>query len=130
MSDEIIRYVLLEEQKFYKAVLEASNLTRDIAESAQRQDTVSLDLLFALRQKSILLMQEVRANLQLLETQLAPEDALRLRQLRQGGKAKEKNEEALVARIASNQTLFQSLLRQDEAVNRKLGREKSIYASK
>lgn len=114
-------------KRAYTALNEALDLTRQIAEAADRNDEVSAQMLVSMRQDptdKLAMAQQALAQ----QRQALPEnDGARLAALLKGAAAETPEETPLVSQIALNQRVLKQLVELDRAVSRKLAREKSIY---
>lgn len=123
------RNALLQLEKgIQQKLMEAIELTRDLTESVERQDEVSIQLFLSMRQRVLLEWQELNSNLDLMQMELSPMAAEQLKALHGGEKAQVPEEFPVADCIATNRRLFKQLAQLDEQVSRKLCGEKSFYS--
>lgn len=127
MTEQELNQLLSIEKKIYQKLLEAMDLTRDLAESVDRKDQVSIRLFLSLRQKVILELQELTASIDLLRLELSPSSEQEMQAMLSGLEASSPQEISVVECISNNQRFFQKLADLDKEVNRKLCGENSCY---
>ncbi|MEG1683671.1 MAG: hypothetical protein RR295_07565 [Oscillospiraceae bacterium] len=125
MDATVLMDFLVLEKKLYGKLNEVSELTRQLAEAVDRQDSVSVRLLLSMRQEPICGLQEIQANLEL--SQIGLEDAPHMGALLGGAEAATAAEQPLVEQIATNRGLLERLVELDRRVSLKLGGEDSVY---
>ncbi len=128
MRQEDIKELLELQKKFKLKLTETMQITQDLAETVERQDTVSMEMLISSRQKSILEMQEVQSFISLKRLDLSPPDLARMDALLSGAMAETPDEAPLVELIASNQRFLDQLIDIDRIINQKLCGTNSAYA--
>lgn len=114
-------------KRIYTALNEALDLTRQLADAADRNDEVAAQLLVSMRQEPT---DKLAGAYQALEQQgqaLPEADAARLAALLRGAEAETEEEAALANQAGLNQRVLKQLVDLDRVVNRKLAREKSVY---
>ena len=127
MSEQECNGLLALEKKFSYKVIEALSLTRDLTESVERQDQVSVAMLLSMRQKTILELQEISCHIDLMRLDLEPSMLTRFDALLSGASAQSPQELPLTECIASNQRLLRQLKVLDQTVSQKLCGEQSFY---
>ncbi len=128
MTAQELNALLQLEKGIHQKLVEAIELTRDLAESVERQDQVSLQLFLSMRQRVLLEWQELHSNLDLMQMELSPMAAEQLQALNGGGQAQGPEEFPVADCIATNRRLLKQLAELDERVSRKLCGEKSFYS--
>lgn len=107
---------------------EVLDISKQMAEAIDRNDQVSVQMLIAMRQEPI---EKLKVADQVLRDQVSgqadPEQGQRLSALLNGAEAGTGEEQALAAQVAANARRLKRVLELDEAVNRKLARDKSVY---
>lgn len=120
---------LVQAKRFGNLLNEALDLSRQLAEAVDRDDTVAVQMLVAMRQEPI---DKLMATEQALEDQITtipdPDEAARLSALLEGGPAETAEEQLLADQVAANRRRLKQVLELDRVVNRKVTREKSIYS--
>lgn len=128
MTAQELNALLQLEKGIHQKLVEAIELTRDLAESVERQDQVSLQLFLSMRQRVLLEWQELHSNLDLMQMELSPMAAEQLQALHGGGQAQGPEEFPVADCIATNRRLLKQLAELDERVSRKLCGGKSFYS--
>ena len=114
-------------RRMYNLLVEVEDLTIQMAQSLDRNDSVSVQMLMTMREEPIRKMAQAReALLQQLE-QLGQEDGLHLRAILNGGAASDPVEKRLADQVAMNNRLMERVKGLDCQVNRKITRNKSVY---
>lgn len=121
--------VLVQVKRLGNLLNEIFDLTGQLAEAVDREDQVSIQMLLAMRREPIDKLDIVNAALQEKQKGLPVEEARHLADLLSGGPADGPGEDKLVEQLASNRRLLDRLVALDQTVNRKLSRDKSIYAT-
>lgn len=127
MTGQRLAGLLELEKKFSHRLEEALSLTRDLAESVDRQDQVSIGMLLSMRQKTILELQEIFHYIHLIRLELDQSALARFDQLLSGASAQSPQELPLTECIASNRRLLQHLGELDQSVSQRLCRDRSFY---
>lgn len=114
-------------KRIYTALVEALDLTRQLAEAVDRNDEVSARMLVSMRQEPTDKLAAAHQALAQQRQALPEADAKRLAALLKGAGAETEAEAPLASQIGVNQRVLKQLVELDQVVNRKLAREKSIY---
>ena len=131
MRQEELDTALAMARQMYRALSETASLTVDLSEAVSRQDSESIRLFLRMRQEQIDQLAEPDRALRALCDGLAQEqDRVHLRDLLEGrAQAAAPEEEALSHQIGQNLAVLERVRRSDEAVNRSLCRQHSIYGA-
>lgn len=114
-------------RRMYNLLTEVQDLTVQIAQSLDRNDSVSTQMLIAMREEPLRKMAQAReALLQQLDS-LSQEDAPRLRSILNGGAAVTPEEKRLADQVAMNGRLMEQVKVLDCQINRKITRDQSVY---
>lgn len=114
-------------RRMYNLLTEVQDLTVQIAQSLDRNDSVSTQMLIAMREEPLRKMAQAReALLQQLDS-LSQEDAPRLRSILNGGAAVTPEEKRLADQVAMNSRLMEQVKVLDCQINRKITRDQSVY---
>ena len=114
-------------RRMYNLLTEVEDLTTQMAQALDRNDSVAVRMLMAMREEPLRKMAQAReALLQQLE-QLGQEDGLRLRSILNGGAVSDPAEKGLADQVAMNSRLMERVKALDRQVNRKITRDKSVY---
>lgn len=114
-------------KRVYAALNEALDLTRQMADAADRNDEVAAQLLVSMRQEPTDKLARAHQALDQQRQALSESDAARLTALLQGAEAETAEETALAGQVGLNRRVLKQLVDLDRVVNRKLAREKSVY---
>ena len=114
-------------KRVYTALNEALDLTRQMADAADRNDEVAAQLLVSMRQGPTDKLARAYQALDQQRQALSEADAARLAALLQGEAAKAEEEAPLANQVGLNRRVLKQLVDLDQVVNRKLAREKSVY---
>lgn len=114
-------------KRIYTALNEALDLTRQMADAADRDDQVVAQMLVSMRQEPTDKLARAHQALDQQRQALPPADAERLSALLKGAAAESEEEVPLANQVGLNQRILKQLVDLDQVVNRKLAREKSIY---
>ena len=115
-------------RRIYNALGEVEILSRQLAEALDRNDSVAVQMLLAMREEPLLAAHHARDILrQMVE---GTDDGGRLRALLNGGAAERSEEKALAAQIAMNERLLQQVQEMDRVLSQKIARNKSVYETK
>lgn len=114
-------------RKMYNLLGEIMDLSQQLAQSVDRDDQVSVQMLLAMREEPIrkLLLAQEAIKQQL--TALPPEDARYLRSLLDGHPARTAQEEPLARQIATNLRLLKRVQEIEKPLNQKICRDKSVF---
>lgn len=127
MEQGIILDAYVQVRRIYNLLTEVQDLTVQAAQSLDRNDPVSVQMLIAMREEPLRKMAQARENLlQQLES-LHEEDSVPLRAILNGGKAQTPEETRLAEQVAMNSRLLRQVQTLDCQVNRKITQDKSIY---
>ena len=114
-------------KRVYTALNEALDLTRQMADAADRNDEVAARMLVSMRQEPTDKLALARQALAQQRQALPEDDSARLDALLKGAAAETPEEAPLVNQVGLNRRVLKQLVDLDRAVSRKLAREKSIY---
>ena len=114
-------------KRIYTAVNEALDVTRQLAEAADRDDEVAARMLVSMRQEPTDRLAAAHQALDQQQQALPGADAARLAALLKGAEAETEAEAPLVNQVSANKRVLKQLVDLDRIVNRKLARGASIY---
>lgn len=114
-------------KRIYTALSEAMDLTRQLADAADRDDRVAVQILVSMRQEPTDKLAGAYRALEQQRQSLPEKDGRRLAALLKGAEAESEEELPLVNQVGANQRSLRQLVELDRIVNRKVTREKSIY---
>lgn len=108
-------------------LLEVTSLTQELDEAVNRQDQVSVRLLLLARRKPLCELCAAWAKMDLQRCELSPQEVDELEEILSGAGPEGGDSGAMAALQQSNQRLLQRLKAMDQAVSRKICRERSYY---
>lgn len=117
------------EKKLYLKLSEVLDLTRQLADSLDRQDPVTIRMLLSMRQTPIYELQELNGQIELKQYDLPDREVGHYRALLSGAEAPGEGEEPLARQAATNRRLLERVVQLDRQVNRKLAGERSCYGT-
>lgn len=115
------------EKKRYLKLNDVLDLTRQMAQALDRQDSVTIRMLLSMRQTPIYELQEIGAQIELKQYDLEAGEVDRFRALLAGEVEPEEAERPLAQQTAANRRLLARVVELDREVNRKLAGERSCY---
>ena len=117
-------------KKIYNLLLEVLDVSRQLAEAADRQDQVTVQLLLSMRQESVNRLFEADQLLRAMRERLDPGDGARLSQLLNGQDPADPAEQALSAQMADNRRLLDKTIQLDQQISYKIAGSDSVYSGK
>ena len=114
-------------KRIYTALNEALDVTRQLAEAADRDDEVAARMLVSMRQEPTDRLAAAHQALDQQQQALPGADAARLAALLKGAEAETEAEAPLVNQVSANKRVLKQLVDLDRIVNRKLARGASIF---
>ena len=124
--DDWLELTVLERKK-YNYLTEVQDVTRQLAEAADRDDEVAARMLVSMRQEPTDRLAAAHQALDQQQQALPGADAARLAALLKGAEAETEAEAPLVNQVSANKRVLKQLVDLDRIVNRKLARGASIY---
>lgn len=130
MTDKEILEIHILERKKFNLLNEVLDLSKQIGQSMDRNDQVSLRMLLGLRQEPIEKLEELKIQLASVVKSYPTEEAEHLKKVLGGRASNNKPEEALKNQALATKKLLEQVLALDERINRKITGEESIYLLK
>ena len=106
---------------------EVDDLTRQIAQAADRNDETSVTLLLSMREEPVKELAERDQSLRESLLHLPQKDAIRARELLEGAEAREDGEIPLTRQVAQYRRLLKSVRELDKRISIRMGGNRSIY---
>ena len=100
---------------------------RQLAEALDRRDEISVQMLLNMRAEPANQLQEADRQLRSRLLELPEEDAIRAREILEGGEQHGSEEAALCGQVKQNQRLLQRCREMDKQVSIRMGGNKSFY---
>ncbi|MFI3254333.1 MAG: hypothetical protein R3Y63_08375 [Eubacteriales bacterium] len=123
---EILDIHILERKKF-NLLREVLDLSKQIGESMDRNDKVSLRMLLGMRQEPIEKLEQLKEQFTKILTDLPQGESNHLRKILAGQTSSNKAEEGLKQQAIATGELLQQVLVLDERINRKIAGDQSVY---
>ena len=108
-------------------LMEVSDLTRQIAQAAARNDQVSVTMLLSMREEPLQRLREMRNSLQEFLLRLPEPSAIRARELLDGAEAASEEEQPLCQQAGQFRRLLESVMALDRQVSLRMGGKRSFY---
>ena len=125
-KDDWLELTVLEKKK-YNYLVEIQDLTRQLAESLDRNDQVSTRMLVAMRQDPIRQLTEVEHSGKLRLTVLAPEDRETVAALRKGAGHQDDGQRIFQEHAGKTRRLLEQIVELDRRVSLRMAGENSFY---
>ena len=131
MTEKAVMDVLVQMKRTGNLLNELEDLTRQIGQSIDRNDQVSLQMLIAMREEPLGKLQAadqaIRDQLELLTDKL---EAAQLASMLNGGPPADsdaRTQQQLCEQVASNNRRLKQIIDLDQQLSQRLGREDSMY---
>lgn len=129
-KDDWLELTVLERKK-YNYLVEIEDLTRQLAETLDRNDQVSARMLLAMRQDPIRLLAEVDRGSKIRRSALPEEDCLRVETLLKAGEGPGNDgERVFLEQAGKTRRLLEQVVEMDRRVSLRMAGENSFYKSK
>lgn len=130
MTDNEWMELAVLERKKYTSLLEIQDVTRQLAESLDRNDQVSVRMLIAMRQDPLLQLEEIDRGSKARLADLAEEDRQRASFLREGGQPGSRGETTFAEQAGRTRRLLEEVVELDRRVSLRMAGEHSFYSDK
>lgn len=127
MDSRILDELFLKARQLYVKLAEFEDLTRQLAEAVDRRDEVSVQMLLNMRGEPAHQMEEINQQLHGRLLELPVDEAIRAKEILDGGEQQEPEEAALCGQVLQNKRLLQRCLELDRRVSVRMGGNKSFY---
>lgn len=127
MEQKAMLDALVQVKRMGNLLNEVQDLSRQLAEAIDRDDRVSVEMLVGMRREPIDKLVETERVLDEQADALPGAVGLRLAALLEGAPAEEEDEKTLAELVAVNRRRLDQVMALDKVLNRKLGREKTVY---
>lgn len=114
-------------RRTYNLLGEVYDLSLQLAEALDRNDSVSAQMILAMRGEPIRQLENTREAIKLQLEAASAADRERLRALLNGAPASEAGEQAFAEQVAANGRLLKQVQELDRGLSRKIAREESVY---
>lgn len=127
MDIRVLEELLLKERLLYVKLSEFEDLTRQLGEALDRRDEVSVQMLLNMRGEPANQLQEADQQLRQRLLELPEDDAIRARELLEGGEQGSPEEAALCGQVKQNRRLLQRCRELDKQISVRMGGNRSFY---
>lgn len=127
MDIRVLEELLLKERLLYVKLSEFEDLTRQLGEALDRRDEVSVQMLLNMRGEPANQLQEADQQLRQRLLELPEDDAIRARELLEGGEQRSPQEAALCGQVKQNRRLLQRCRELDKQISVRMGGNRSFY---
>jgi len=124
--DDWLELTVLERKK-YNYLIEVQDLTRQMAETLDRNDQVSTRMLVAMRQDPIRQLEEVESGEKVRLSILTEEDRARVKALKDGKTAQDENERVFADQAGKTRRLLEQVVELDRRISLRMAGEHSYY---
>ena len=108
-------------------LVEANDLTKQLAQALERKDQVSAQLLLGMRETPLRTLREIADSIEDYILSLPEESAIRGHELLLGAAAEDDSEVPLCDEVARFQRLLKSVMDLDRSISLKVGGNNSLY---
>lgn len=127
MDIRVLEELLLKERLLYVKLSEFEDLTRQLGEALDRRDEVSVQMLLNMRGEPANQLQEADQQLRQRLMELPEDDAIRAREILEGGEQQSPEEAALCGQVKQNRRLLQRCREIDKKISVRMGGNRSFY---
>lgn len=114
-------------RKQYNCLSEVWDLSQQLGEAMDRNDSVSVRMLIGMRQEPLQKLQELQQAVGLRKESLSPEGRERVTALDQGAAPQGEEETTYFNQMGSARRLLERIIQLDERLNRRMGGKDSFY---
>lgn len=127
MDGQVLNELLLKTRRLYIKLTEFEDLTRQLAEAVDRRDEISVRMLLNMRGEPAHQMEEIDQQLRGSLLNLPVEDAIRAREILEGGEKELLEEEILCKQVMQNRRLIQRCQEMDRRISLSMDNKRSFY---
>ena len=127
MDGQVLNELLLKTRRLYIKLTEFEDLTRQLAEAIDRRDEISVRMLLNMRGEPAHQMAEIDQQLRGSLLNLPVEDAIRAREILEGGEKERPEEEMLCRQVMQNRRLIQRCQEMDRRISLSMDNKRSFY---
>lgn len=118
------------ERKKYNCLVEVQDVTRQLAESLDRNDQVSTRMLVAMRQDPLLQLEEVDRGERQRKAGLPEEDRERIQALLRGDAPRYDGEDVFLEQAGKTRRLLEQVVELDRRISLRMAGDHSFYRKK
>lgn len=118
------------ERKKYNCLVEIQDVTRQLAESLDRNDQVSIRMLVAMRQDPLLQLEEVDRGERQRKNGFPEEDQARIQALLQSGQPQYEGEDMFLEQAGKTRRLLEQVVELDRRISLRMAGDHSFYRKK
>ncbi|MBQ9648277.1 MAG: hypothetical protein IJV43_07965 [Oscillospiraceae bacterium] len=108
-------------------LIEAADVTRQIAEAVERGDSVATQMLLSEREAPVFALRECEEQIRAYLLGLPEAEAIRMNELLKGGAPETEEEKPLAEQVAQFRRLLDSVTAMDKQLSLRLGGSRSFY---
>ena len=127
MDGHVLDELLLKTRHLYVKLTEFENLTTQLAQAVDRRDEISVQMLLNMRGEPAHQLQEIHQQLKSRVLELPEDDAIRAKEILEGGEQREPAEAMLCAQVAQNQRLLKRCQEIDRRISLSVDGKRSFY---
>ena len=128
MDSRILDALYLKARRLFIKLVEFEDISRQLAEAVNRKDEVSVQMLLNMRAEPANQLEEIQQGLRQQVLDLPEEDAIRAREILEGGEAQDANEAALCGQVSQNRRLLLRCQETDKRISMGLDSRRSFYS--
>lgn len=130
VAEDVLERIRLKKRRQYMKLLEVSDLTKELAQAAERRDEVAVKMLLNMRQSLLLELSESEEGIWEEVNSQPEEEAILLGTVLNATTAKAQgNLPELEAQVLKNRQLLEKICEVDKQVSLKIGGKRSFYNS-
>ena len=114
-------------RRIYNLLGEVYDLSRQLAEALDRNDSVSARMILSMREEPIMQLEVARESIKRRLDASVPEDRERLRALLNGAPAASAEEQGFAEQVSVNARLLRQVQELDKGLSMKIARGDSVY---
>lgn len=127
MEQSDIKEFLERKKKQTVKLIEASELTKELAQAVNRGDKVSIQMILNMRHDPLRELQEMEQHIQDRLLELPQPDAVRMNELLKGAEPVSEQEKPLADQVGQYRRLLEAVAALDEQLSVRLGGKRSFY---
>lgn len=127
MDVRVLEELFMKERLLYVKLSEFEDLTRQLGEALDRRDEISVQMLLNMRGEPANHLREVDQQLRDRLLELPEDDAIRAREILEGGEQQGPEEAALCGQVMQNHRLLKRCREMDKQISMRMGGHRSFY---
>lgn len=127
MDEHTLKELFLKTRHLYVKLAEFEDLTKQLAQALNRRDEVSVQMLLNMRAEPAHQLQEIDQGLRRRLLELPEDQAIRAKEILEGGKEASPEEATLCAQVAQNRRLLERCQEMDKRISLSMDGKRSFY---